>query len=108
MSALQAIELANEWVQPADENRKLLTVRKGKRDYQLGRLMLVSPSQQWCKEVECTNVSHIELGKIPEDTAIADGFSSTSDLKSKLTEYYGPVPDSEIMTVVHWQAQPSQ
>jgi len=106
MSVLQAIELDQEWIQKADSGQKLITVRKGKRDYKQGRLILASPKYNWCKEVTCIKVEHIALNKISDELAEADGFANTKELRNKLSEYYGVVPEDTIMTVVKWELIP--
>ena len=103
MSVLQAIELAEEWVAKAENGDKTITVRKDKRSYSQGRLILVAPTKKWCKQVTCTSVVHIPLGDISDDIAQADGFANTQELKNKLSEYYGHVPDTTIMTIVTWE-----
>lgn len=102
MSVLQAIELAEEWVSSADIGKKLVTVRKGNREYKEGRLILVAPTIQWSKEVLCTKVTLTTLEGIDEQIVRSDGFTNKAELKSKLEEYYGKIDKDTVLTVVEW------
>jgi hypothetical protein len=102
-SILQAIEIAPEWHNNINNNKKKITIRLGVRNYSEGRTILCCPKTSWCTERKITNVEHIDLKNISDLVAQEDGFKDNLELQNKLKEYYSDVSDDSEMTIIRWE-----
>lgn len=79
---------------------KDVTIRKGRRDIQLGELLFESVDEHRKQIVNVKMVVYCNLDFIPEDFVWSDGFDSHEDMEEKMKRFYPDITADTECTVV--------
>lgn len=98
---MQTLKLADDLL-PLVDDWKQMTIRKGRRDIQLGDLVLENVSGTDKREVVVTEVRHKRVKDITRFEAQSDGFSSVLDLMDGMKRFYPDLDRETEVTIVLW------
>jgi hypothetical protein len=101
----QALILANDLFAGLNDGGKRLTIRTGRRDIQLGRLVF-RPSKP-SKKIKPVNVSVCEvrykrLEAITDEEAVQDGFADALSVLDGMRRFYPDIRPEDEVTLVYF------
>lgn len=103
---MQQLKLANDLFPSVLNHTKHMTIRKGRRDIQLGWLELESTDQVDGKflnqAVRVHRVAYTFVGGLCDREAKEDGFESVQDLIDKMQRFYPGLDAGTEITLVYW------
>ncbi len=105
---MQQLKLANDLFPSVLNNTKHMTIRKGRRDIQLGWLELettdpIAPDGTTLNHaVRVHRVSYTFVGGLCDREAKEDGFESVQDLIDKMQRFYPGLDAGTEVTLVYW------
>jgi len=79
---------------------KKTTIRKGRKDYQLGHAWFVSTEKGRRASINILRVEHMKLGNIYESDLKDDGFKNWDEAFEGLKKYYSDLTWDDELTVV--------
>ena len=82
------------------EQGKRTTIRKGRRDIQLGELLFESVGTKRRKAVLVTSVHYCLLADVPLEDLLNDGFRDHQDMWHKMKRFYPDILLSHEVTLV--------
>lgn len=82
---------------------KSVTIRKGRRDIQLGELLFESTDMKRTAEVYVTRVTYIELARISDEDMHADGFSNHKEMYEMMKRFYPDLQPYDEVTIVEFE-----
>ncbi len=98
---MQVLKLADDLFGPLRAAEKFCTIRKGRRDVELGDLQFEGAEDVSLKEVvQVTSVTFTTLGGVPEETLEADGFRDHDDALEQMKRFYPDITFDTEVTVV--------
>lgn len=97
----QYIEMAAEFYEMIISGQKRTTIRKGKRDYKIGKGIIVFNNKNVI--INILGIKHIRLTELSYNEINNDGFRSIEELKASLYEFYGELDLNETMTLVSFE-----
>jgi len=104
---VQVLFLARDLFESIDQG-KTVTIRKGRRDVQLGDLRFLSPIQegeeQLQRDVYVTYVMYCKAIDIPIDLLMDDGFEDHDDMLEGMKRFYPDFEEDTECTVVIYEA----
>lgn len=101
---MQAILVANDAKMRADilSGKKQITIRKGRRDYKKGSVMLCCHIEPWAVMADITMIRQDPLRDVGLEELQDDGFKDHDDLYQGLKTYYPDLSSDDIVTIVRW------
>lgn len=103
---MQQLKLANDLFPGVVNNTKHMTIRKGRRDIQLGWLEIetTDPVQGSFLNhaVRVHRVVYTMVGMLCDRDAKEDGFDSVQDLIDKMQRFYPGLDAGTEITLVYW------
>jgi len=104
---IQVLFLARDLFETIDYG-KTVTIRKGRREVQLGDLRFLSPvedgQEQLTRDVHVTYVMYCKAIDIPIDLVIEDGFEDHDDMLEGMKRFYPDFEEDTECTVVIYEA----
>ena len=102
---MQAILIANDSLmrEKIVTGDKKITIRRGKRDYKIGPVMLCCHLEPFAILADITEVRQTTLREVKVNELQDDGFTNHVDLLQGLREYYPNMSLSDNVTVVRWE-----
>jgi hypothetical protein len=98
---VQTLPLEDELLRKVADGTKRGTIRLGRRDVELGPLLLEPTSGTgWAVTVAVQRVAFCLVGDLTDADAIIDGCPSRAALVENLTRFYPHVTDSDTATVI--------
>lgn len=97
----QAMLIADDLMPLIKDGSKKLTVRKGRRDVELGKLTF-SSSDELC-DVEVVEVRYLRVSGVPNEICVADGFANWVDFYEGMKKYYPDLDVAEECTIVFFE-----
>ncbi len=103
---MQQLKLANDLFGFVLTHQKYMTIRKGRRDIQLGELEFESTDGvdgKFLKTVvKVHRISYTLVGSLCDREAKEDGFKSVQDLIDKMQRFYPGLDADTEVTLVYW------
>ncbi len=96
------LRIAPEYLCAVRSGRKTTTVRRGRRQFKTGFLLLQSGDQ--FEPVEVTGSVIKQVHRLTNDDAIQDGFPDLSQMRIALNKHYPGIGDTSFVTVVSFQS----
>lgn len=85
------------------EERKLITIREGWRDYRVGRpVMICCQIEPWCVTADIVEVRHCTLREVTPEELEADGFLDHDDMLEGMRRFYPNLDWNSPVTVIRW------
>lgn len=100
---MQSLKLAPDLFLGIDTGEKTCTVRKGKRDIELGPLLLESTGGNDSREVYVHEVRLKTFYNISPEEAHADGGVSVGVLKEAMKRFYPDIKDEDPVTIIFFE-----
>jgi hypothetical protein len=97
---MQTLKLADDLLIPLLEGNKELTIRRGRRDIQLGPLKFETVSGNDEVEVEVIEVRYVRISGVPDDICKEDGFENWVDFYEGMKRFYPDLDVSEECTII--------
>ena len=91
----------NEW----NPKAKTCTIRKGRRDIQLGDIVFESIETQRTKKAWVDRVIYCWLCDVPEEYIHNDGFEDAKDMLEQMRTYYPDMEMNTEVTVIEFDTQ---
>lgn len=85
------------------ENGKRTTIRKGRRNIALGKLMFESTQEGRQKMVDVVMVSYTRLENVNSEDLENDGFKNHQDMWEKMQRFYPDIGLEDEVTVVKFE-----
>lgn len=85
------------------EGKKVTTIRKGIRDFEIGERVLITAQNRIYAEVEIKEVKYTQVSKLTEEDAIKDGFLTKEELLKALKKYYDQIRSNDTITIIHFK-----
>jgi ASC-1-like (ASCH) protein len=95
------IELLDTYLDLVEAGRKMTTVRKGTRSYELGPAVLTSDSRKL--PILVSDVNYKKFGDLSTKDAVRDGFESLEDLQVALKEHYPGLQATDPVSIVEFE-----
>ncbi len=102
---MQQLKLATDLFDDLVTGRKYMTIRKGRRDIQLGELEFESVGEVGGglkKVVRVHRVAYTLVGGLCDREAKEDGFQSVHDLILGMQRFYPDLDENTEITLVYW------
>jgi hypothetical protein len=103
---VQVLFLARDLFEDIDHG-KTVTIRKGRRDVQLGKLRFLSPvedgEEQLQRDVDVTYVMYCKAIDVPIDLLMDDGFEDHDDMLEGMKRFYPDFEEDTECTVVIYE-----
>lgn len=103
---MQQLKLANDLFASVQNHTKRMTIRKGRRDIQLGWLEIESTDPVdgafLNHPVRVDRVTYTHVGSLCDRDAKEDGFESVQDLIDKMQRFYPGLDAGTEITLVYW------
>jgi len=101
---MQAILVANDEKMRHDiiSGKKKITIRKGRRDYNKGPVMLCCHLEPWAVLADITSARQAPLQDVDLKELQDDGFRDWPDLYAGLSKYYPDLSPKSVVTIVRW------
>lgn len=100
---MQTLKLADNLLLPLMEGYKRLTIRRGRRDIQLGPLKFETVSGNDEVEVEVVEVRYVRVSGVPDDICIEDGFNDWFDFYQGMKNFYPDLKATEECTIIYFK-----
>ena len=97
----QALLIADDLMPLIKSGDKKITIRKGRRDVELGKLLFTSSDE--IHTVEVVEVRYLRVAGVPEDICQADGFANWVDFYQGMKRFYPDLDVSEECTIVFFE-----
>ena len=81
---------------------KKITIRKGWREYTLGKAILCCPIKPWCVEINIIDVKYTTLKDVEQEEYLADGYFSKQELLNDLKRFYPSLSLASKVTIIRW------
>jgi len=98
---MEIIKINSEYYKPVLSGKKVTTIHKGKKDYELGSALLAFDKKDI--EVYITAIMYTFYYLLKNHHAIEDGFSSLEDLKETLLNIYPDIQNNDYVTIVYFE-----
>ena len=100
----QFLALADELFQPLRKGDKKLTIRRGRRDIELGSLIFegINDKTLW-EEVEVVEIRYQRVSGVSDELCISDGFKNWVDFYQGMKKYYPDLDVSEECTIIMFE-----
>jgi hypothetical protein len=100
----QFLALADDLFQPLRKGDKKLTIRRGRRDIELGSLIFEGTNDKtlW-EEVEVVEVRYLRISDVSKKLCQSDGFKNWVDFYQGMKKYYPDLDVSEECTVIKFK-----
>ncbi len=103
---MQQLKLANDLFAKVVTHEKRMTIRKGRRDIQLGWLELETTElvegSFLNHPVRVSRVVYTHVGSLCDRDAKEDGFEGVADLIDKMQRFYPGLDAGTEVTLVYW------
>ena len=103
---MQKLKLAED-VFDALENGKLTTIRKGRRNIELGDLLFESVEKERKEVVNVLNVHYCKLANVYIGDLTNDGFKDHHDMWEQMKRFYPDLTFDDEVTTVKFRRKPS-
>ena len=81
-----------------------VTVRKGRRDIQLGELQFIGSRDETLRyEVGVIEVRHVQIINVDEDVIAAEGFTNWTDFYDGMKKFYPDLDVTDEVTVIYFE-----
>ena len=81
-----------------------VTVRKGRRDIQLGRLLFIGSKDETLRyEVEVSEVRYVQIINVGNDVIEAEGFDNWHDFYEDMKKFYPDLDVTDEVTVIYFE-----
>lgn len=101
---MQTLKLADDLFVPLREGNKELTIRRGRRDIKLGKLLFEGAQDETLQdEVEVVEVRYVRVSGVSEKLCKADGFNNWIDFYQGMKKYYPDLDVSEECTIIMFE-----
>ena len=81
-----------------------VTVRKGRRDIELGRLLFIGSKDETLRyEVEVSEVRYVQIIKVDDDVIEAEGFTNWHDFYNDMKKFYPDLDVCDEVTVIYFE-----
>lgn len=99
---IQELKLANNLFAGLHDGGKRVTIRRGRRDIQLGALVFSPVAADGTKpvRVEVTEVRYKRLKSVTNKEAQSDGFLDAKDMRKGMKKYYPGLKVAETVTFI--------
>lgn len=102
---MQTLKLTDELFVPLRAGDKEVTIRKGKRDIDLGLLWFEGTQDESLREqVEVVEVRYVRASGVPEDVCRIDGFSDWYDFYMGMKKFYPDLEATDTVTIIFFEA----
>jgi hypothetical protein len=102
---LTRINFDEEYVQPILEGRKRTTIRKGIKNYPVGKVIHLTANDRPFGRARILKAVIKRISELTDEDAERDGFGSIEELINALKKIYGNLEDSEFVTIVHFEVE---
>ena len=101
---IQTLKLADDLFPSLKAGDKKLTIRKGRRDVKLGKLLFEGAKDESLKEVvEAVEVRYLRVSGVPDELCQEDGFDNWVDFYQGMKKYYPDLDVSEECTIIMFE-----
>jgi len=100
---VKSIMFAKEYEELILKKRKLCTIRKGKRDFEIGEKVALYCNNKRIAIAKIESIEYKKLSEITEEDAKKDGFESKKALKKALKKHYKKVRSKDMFTIIHFR-----
>lgn len=100
---MQTLKLADNLLIPLMKGEKKLTIRRGRRDIQLGELKFETVSGNDEVEVEVVEIRYIRISGVSDDICKEDGFDDWIDFYQGMKNYYPDLDVTEECTIIYFE-----
>jgi hypothetical protein len=97
---MQTLKLADDLLISVMEGDKEVTIRRGRRDIQLGPLKFETVSGNDEVEVEVVEVRYLRVSGVPDDICQEDGFKDWVDFYQGMKKFYPDLDATEECTII--------
>jgi len=96
-------------IAPDEEERKKIisgektaTIRTGRRNYNIGTVMLCCHIDPWVVMASIKEVKYCELNLLEEEELNKCGYESVKDAVKKLQKFYPKIEENSYITMITW------
>lgn len=101
---MQTLKLADDLFPAAKKGNKTVTIRRGRREIQLGKLLFEGAQDESLQlEVEVVETRHLRISGVPDDVCKEDGFSDWVKFYEGMKHYYPDLDVSEECTIIFFE-----
>lgn len=97
---MQTLKIADDLLLPILEGKKEMTIRRGRRDIQLGPLKFETVSGNDDVEVEVFEVRYLKISEVSDDICQEDGFDDWDDFFEGMKKFYPDLKEEEECTII--------
>ncbi len=97
----QALLIADDLMPLIKSGKKKITIRKGRRDVELGKLLFTSSDE--IQMVEVVEVRYLRVSGVSEEICKQDGFYGWVDFYEGMKRFYPDLDVSEECTIVFFE-----
>jgi hypothetical protein len=101
-NAPQSLKLAPDIFDQLQAEEKRVTIRKGRRDIQLGILDFVCTSGTRGATVNVTSVEYTSLVMVTQDDLVSDGFKNIAELYDTMKRFYPDITLKDEVTIIRF------
>ena len=95
---METIPLVSKYLELFRSGSKTTTVRRGRRDPELGPVELSDGESVEVSEI--VEIRHLRLERLTDQDAVNDGFGSKSELLEALQEFYPDLGEEDEVTIL--------
>jgi hypothetical protein len=99
---MQLIELRESMFDNVVNNIKIATLRKGKRDYDLGEVVILGTERNRVLLCNIDRINIIKLSDIGDEDAQQEGYQKAQELIDVMNDIYGKLEPDQVVTQVWW------
>lgn len=99
---MQLIELRESMFDNVVRGIKIATLRKGKRDYDLGEAVILGTERNRALLCNIDKINIIKLSDINDEDAKQEGYKKAEELINVMTDIYGKLESNQVVTQVWW------
>lgn len=99
---MQIIELRESMFDNVINNIKIATLRKGKRDYDLGEVVVLGTERNRVLLCNIEKIHIIKLSDICDEDAKQEGYQKAQELIDVMNDIYGKLEPNQVVTQVWW------
>ena len=101
---MQTLKLADDLFEPLERGEKHVTIRKGRRDIQLGDLQFQGIGDESLKKiVEVTEIRYLRVSGIPDYMCVEDGFNDWIDFFNGMKRFYPELKATNEVTIIYFE-----
>ncbi|MCD6371144.1 MAG: ASCH domain-containing protein [Candidatus Aenigmarchaeota archaeon] len=100
---MKRLNFSKEYLKKLLRGKKLMTIRRGKRKFEIGEEVEVYCSGEKLGKIKITKVQIKKFSEINSEDIKKDGFRSKRKLKKALRKHYKNVKASDLFTLIEFE-----